>query len=412
MSSARLSALGPGILLFATTVGAGDILTASLAGSEAGLAVLWAVPAGIFLKFTLSEGIARWQMATGATLLEGWISRLGRWIQWLFLPYLLLFTFVVGGALSTACGVAGTGFYQIGDPDTSKKIWGVAHSLAGLLLVWLGSFQLFELLMTACVAIMFVSVVLTAILIGPDWTMVARGLVPSMPASGPAWVLGVLGGIGGTLSLLSYGYWIREENRSGETGLRACRLDLTLSYIGIALFGLSVVIIGSRIQIHGQGVDLALVLASQLEQALGPFGRWAFLLGFWGAVFSSVLGVWQSLPFLFVDFLRLRRGQPPDALLRQSKAYRYYLLAIATVPLVWLFRPVRQIQLFFGVLGSLFLPVLCLTLLILNNRRQWVGDRFRSGLVPNAILAIALLFFAYLGADEIWSTLRATAPQP
>jgi Mn2+/Fe2+ NRAMP family transporter len=388
-------------------VGAGDLLTASLAGSEAGLAVLWAVPVGILFKWNLSEGIARWQMATGATLLEGWISRLGGWIQWLFLPYLLLFTFVVGGALSTACGVAGTGFYQIGDLETSKRIWGVAHSLAGLLLVWWGSFRLFEILMTACCAVMFFSVLLTAIFVGPDWAAVARGLAPSIPASGLAWVLGVLGGIGGTLSLLSYGYWIREEKRSGREGLGACRSDIAFSYIGITLFGLSVVIIGSHVNLRGQGLDLALVLADELGRKLGPAGRWALLLGFWGTVFSSIMGVWQSLPYLFVDFLRLRRGQPPGALLRRSKAYRCYLVAIATIPLVWLFRPVRQIQLFFGILGSLFLPLLSLTLLILLNRREWVGEEFRSRVLSNAILVVTLAFFAYLGAGEIWSAVTA-----
>ena len=61
----KLSAVGPAILLTATSVGAGDILTGSLAGAEAGVAVLWAVPAGVLLKWTLTEGIARWQMATG-----------------------------------------------------------------------------------------------------------------------------------------------------------------------------------------------------------------------------------------------------------------------------------------------------------------------------------------------------------
>ena len=68
-----LSAIGPAILLTATSVGAGDILTGSLAGAQAGMAVLWAVPAGVLLKWTLTEGIARWQMATGTTLLEGWV---------------------------------------------------------------------------------------------------------------------------------------------------------------------------------------------------------------------------------------------------------------------------------------------------------------------------------------------------
>ena len=76
MRRQHLSAVGPAILLTATSVGAGDILTGSLAGAEAGMAVLWAVPAGVMLKWTLTEGIARWQMATGTTLLEGWVTRL------------------------------------------------------------------------------------------------------------------------------------------------------------------------------------------------------------------------------------------------------------------------------------------------------------------------------------------------
>src|SRR5262245_29626830 len=92
----RLSAIGPSILLTGTSVGAGDILTGSLAGAEAGIAVLWAVPAGVALKWTLTEGIARWQMATQTTLLEGWVTRLGGWIRWIFFPYLLLFSLVTG----------------------------------------------------------------------------------------------------------------------------------------------------------------------------------------------------------------------------------------------------------------------------------------------------------------------------
>ncbi len=61
------SAVAPGILLAATGVGAGDLLTAGMAGSEVGLSVLWAALVGAMLKWTLSEGIARWQMATGTS---------------------------------------------------------------------------------------------------------------------------------------------------------------------------------------------------------------------------------------------------------------------------------------------------------------------------------------------------------
>ncbi len=137
-----LAAFLPGILVAATGVGAGDLFTATLAGSEVGLALLWAAAAGAFLKWTLNEGIARWQMATDTTLLAGWILRLGGWIQWVFIPYFLLWTFMVGGALVNACGVAGAGLLPLGDMETSKIIWGIVHSLAGLVLVWVGGYKL------------------------------------------------------------------------------------------------------------------------------------------------------------------------------------------------------------------------------------------------------------------------------
>ncbi|MGD8528679.1 MAG: Nramp family divalent metal transporter, partial [Methyloceanibacter sp.] len=63
--------VGPGLLLAATGVGAGDLATGSFVGSLLGTAVLWAVVVGALMKFFVTEGLARWQIATGETLLEG-----------------------------------------------------------------------------------------------------------------------------------------------------------------------------------------------------------------------------------------------------------------------------------------------------------------------------------------------------
>lgn len=410
MSSARLSAIGPAILLTATSVGAGDILTGSLAGAEGGIAVLWAVPAGVLLKWTLTEGIARWQMATGSTLLEGWVTRLGAPIRWIFLCYLLVFSLVTGGMLASACGVAATGMYPIADPQQSRFLWGAFHGLAGMLLVWFGGYALLKRVLAVCVGAMFATVVLTAFLLAPDWSAVARGLIPSIPASGPGWVIGLIGAIGGTMALISYGYWIREEKREGRPGLRACRFDLLLSYAVIGLFGVAVVIIGSRVQVRGQGTGLALLLADQLAKSLGASGKWIFLVGFWAAVFSALLGVWQSLPYLFTDVLWLGSGKGvggrPDVDVEKSRPYRTYLFLLATVPLILLRYPVQQLQLIFGITGAMLLPMLALTLLVMNNRVAWVGKDFRATWFLNVVLIAALLFFAFVGVGEVKQLLR------
>jgi Mn2+/Fe2+ NRAMP family transporter len=406
--------------------------------------LLWAAWVGALLKWFLNEGIARWQMGTGTTLLEGWTERLGRWIRWLFLGYLLVWSLFTAGALINACGVAGTGLLPLADdPRDSKIAWGVIHALGGLLLVRLGGFRLFERMMSVCIAVMFAAVLFTAVAIGPDWSAVGRGLVvPTIPESGLGYLLGVLGGVGGTVTLLSYGYWIREKRRRGVEGVWVCRIDLAAGYTMTALFGVALIIIGSRVSLE-RGPLMALELAGQLGGALGPAGKWVFLAGFWGAVFSSLLGVWQSAPYFFADFLLLGRGRGADARaaagadaragagadaragagadaragaaapggridevdLATTRPYRVYLVLIALVPLPLLWMGVERAQLTYAVLGSLFMPLLALTLLLMNNRRRWIGPDFVNGLATNLALVATLLLFSYVALRKALSVL-------
>jgi len=389
-----------------------------------GLSILWAVPAGAALKYVLTEGIARWQMSTGASLLEGWGTRAGRMLQAIFLAYLLLWSFFVGGALLGACGVAGAALLPVFDNGQhAKAFWGVMHAAAGYLFVRFGGYRLFEGIMSSLVGLMFVTVIVTALLTRPDPGEVLHGfLVPSLPENGLGWVLGVIGGVGGTLTLLSYGYWIREEGRAGRSGLRLCRIDLALGYLVTALFGVSMIVIGSRVEIE-KNPALVLELAGHLESLVGPGGRWIFLLGFWGAVFSSLLGVWQSVPYLFADISSLWGKQascpaasPPGPSipgrrlpLHETRAYRRYLLGLTLVPLPLLWVSIQRAQLVYAVVGSLFMPLLALSLLFMNNRTEWVGDRFRNGRITNAVLVITLGFFLYVAVRQIADKLGSLA---
>jgi Mn2+/Fe2+ NRAMP family transporter len=416
----KLKVFAPGILVAATGVGAGDLLTASLAGSRHGLTLLWAAWTGALLKWFLNEGIARWQMATGSTLLEGWGRRYGRWLVWVFLAYLAPWTFFTAGALASACGVAGTGLLPLSsDLEKSKIAWGIIHAVGGGLLVWRGGFNTFVRLMAVCTALMVVGVVLTAPLLAPDLGNLLRGLaVPRVPEGATTYSLGVLGGVGGTVTLLSYGYWIREKGRSGPKGVRECRLDLAGAYLLTALFGICMIVIGSRVELR-QGPRAALELADQLSLVLGPAGKWLFLIGFWGAVFSSLLGVWQSAPYLFADAVRLNRGgvsgvgAPGGAGssedLSRTTPYRLWLLLIATVPLPLLWTSLERAQLLYAVFGALFMPLLALALLAMNTRAAWVGHDFRNGWVTNLALALTLAVFAWLAGTEVLDALRRLA---
>jgi Mn2+/Fe2+ NRAMP family transporter len=403
-NTASLAILLPGLLVAATGVGAGDLATASLTGSLLGVSILWAVVLGGWMKFVLTEGLARWQLATGQTFLEGVAHRLGRVIGWLFLPYLLLWSFFVGSALMGACGVTLHAMIPVFSNPVDGKIWfGILASLAGLALVLAGGFPLFEKVMGVCVAIMFFTVVLTAVLLWPGTREVLSGmLIPVIPdgdGSGVIWTIALMGGVGGTLTILCYGYWIREKGRSGPEEIKTCRIDLAVGYFMTVLFGLAMVIIGSTIKIEGQGAGLLTSLARQLETPLGPFGRWLFLVGAFGAVFSSLLGVWQSAPYLFADVWDL--FFTPEAKvsrkdLAKSPAYRIYLWAITLIPMAGLFMSFKDVQKFYAVIGATFIPLLALGLLILNGRRVWVG-KYANRPLTVLMLLLSLVFFGIIG---------------
>jgi len=129
---------------------------------------------------------------------------------------------------------------------------------------------------------MFTTVIITAIAIKPDWGQVFKGLlIPSIPDQGLKWVLSLLGGVGGTVTVLSYGYWITEKNRKGMAGLKESRIDLTVAYGLTGIFSIAMIIIAGNLpSFDTKGIHLAVAIGNELDNTLGTWSKWCFLTGF------------------------------------------------------------------------------------------------------------------------------------
>jgi hypothetical protein len=142
---------------------------------------------------------------------------------------------------------------------------------------------------------------------------------------------------------------------------------------------------------------MVLAVAEQLGATVGDVGKWCFLIGFWGAVFSSMLGVWQGVPYLFADFVHEWRKDSGDKRLDTgSLPYRAYLafLAIPPMILLWVGKPVWLVLLY-AVAGAAFMPLLAGLLLYMNGYRDWLGA-LRNRWPTNLLLLTALGLFAVL----------------
>lgn len=416
----RLRTLGPGLVLAAAGIGAGDVVVASVTGIKFGYALLWAIVGTVALKFVLTEALARWQLATGETIVRAWVTRLPRGVSVYFAAYLLLWTFLVGASLSSACGLAGASLF----PALSVPVWGALHAVLAAVLVATNRYAQFQRVMKVLVALMAICVLACAVMARPPLGALFRGLlVPTVPpAGGGAQVLALLGGIGGSLTVICYAYWMRAAGWRGAEKLATVRGDVRLAYVFTGVFGVALVAIAAGV--HGQaagGARIALNIAQQLESVAGPAARWIFLLGFWATVFTAMLGVWQGVPQVYVDLIdawRMKRettrdGATVDGALSPAEsapARKVFLLALAYLAgppliLLWFKEPVAVVVTF-SIAGAFFMPFLAGTLLYLNNRREWLGTLANRWL-GNSALVVCLGAFGAVCVSELWALGRA-----
>lgn len=400
--------IGPGFIVAATGVGAGDMVASTIAGGKFGLVILWVIVFGALLKYVLNEGIARWQYATGSTLLEGWIRHLPRIFSYYFIGYLFVWSFIVGGALTTSCGLAMNAMF----PFLSIEYWAVIQAIIGFLLIYLSRYSFFENIMKVFVVIMFLTFIITAFIINPDWIMTFQSLfIPSIPEGSSKFLLSVIGGVGGSLTILSYSYWIREKKWNSPEDFKKSKIDLSVAYIFTGLFCLSIAIIASGIhpdEIKGERILIG--VAEKLTIFGGVWLKWIYLLGFWCAVFSSLIGVLQGIPYMYADFIKsFKKSKNPVVEFDDNKfkkLYNSFLIYIAFAPLILQFinKP-SQIIFIYTIIGALFMPFLAFTLLYMNNSKK-LNLKFPNPVWINIFLIITLLLFGYLSYNEIMDFLK------
>ncbi|MFC7686418.1 Nramp family divalent metal transporter [Ureibacillus sp. GCM10028918] len=399
----RLKKVGPGIVVAATGVGTADLITSIVIGTQFGMTFIWAILVGSILKYFLNEGVGRWHLASERTMVQGW-QQLGKWATGYFGVYSILWGFVYGATAASTCAMA---LYAV-FPVIPLWAWAAIHAVAGFLLVWFGKYHVVEKVMTVLIGIMFLTIIGTALLFLPSFGEFMSGFVPRVPDGSFMLMMGLIGGVGGTITMASYGYWLAEKKWSGPKWVSTMRLDSKVAYTLTAIFTIAGLVIGAQF-LFGTDVNLRgdqglIDLAGLLGQEFGEPMKWVFLVAFWSAAFSSLLGVWNGVPYLFADFvqtIRQKKDAPRKQVQETDKAYRFFLFWLTFPPMILYFfgKPVELVILY-GALGSLFMPFLAISLLVLLNSKK-IDQPLRNKTLPNVVLVACVAMFVYLGGSEL-----------
>ncbi len=402
---AAFGAIGPGIVMAATGIGASDFFSGIWAGSSAGPSVLWAVLFGVVLKYYLTEGIARRQILTGQSYLHLWMSRGHKAFRAMLPVYFAVWSVCVFSMILGATGLAASQFLPVlaDSGRLTTAVYGILQGAIVLVILSFPGYARFERIMRILVAVALCAVLYSL------FSVADRAFVPVAPAfhtEDTIVVMAIVTGVGGTLTLLGYGAWIREKGYRTIDKLPLMRADCLTGYLITGIVMTSLILLASATLREKGIVADSEGAAKEVFSVLGglltgfPFGRHVFALGFWSIVLSSMAGVWQSVPHIFAEGYFAYRGRDLPEDVERTHAYRVYRFAIFAGASLLMFFKIPVLFLLYAGVSALFMPFLAANLLYWNNRRD-LPDGHRNHVPANVVLVLGFLLFSYIGIREL-----------
>ena len=183
------SNLGPGFLVTAAFIGPGTILTASRAGAEFGLSLLWALLFSLVMTFVLQEmalrlGLVK-RLALTTILRDAVTQSVFKWglLVLVGLAIVVGNSAYEGGNLTGAA--AGAALLFGGD----LRVWLILLAfVCALLLLW-GRYQSFERILVVLVALMAAMFSLSAVVMVLNSKGADIRLLPSAPGNRSEWIV-------------------------------------------------------------------------------------------------------------------------------------------------------------------------------------------------------------------------------
>ncbi|KTT48811.1 Nramp family divalent metal transporter [Pseudomonas oryzihabitans] len=393
--------LGPGIIAVLSWLGAGDLITSSVAGANYGYAMMWVLAVSLLLRFLIVNIIARFQLCNnrGMSILEGY-AQLHPVFAWFMLGYALIMGHLTNAYMLKGAGEALATLLHLDQP----LLCSAAVVIAVWLLVGRNFYALIEGVMKLLLAVMTLAFITLAVMSGPDLGGILRGTIgfsipPDEGVHGALLVaVSVIGAVAGSIANFVHPYVMKEKGWTGPEHKRIQRNDLLFAVVVGIVINLAIWVVGVEIlRPNGLQVNTLSDLGAALELFFGAGGWLIFFTGVFATLFASVVGKTTAFPMLITDALqhiRPERRERYGKTFHKDPAHKWFLLFILVTPLVWSLPGMPDfVTLTIGVnaLNIVGLPVISLGLLIMSNQKSLLGDKYRNNWFENLALGFATL---------------------
>ena len=402
------SRVGPGIVFILSVVGAGDIVTNAALGAEYGVTLIWMLALTLVFRYVWIRASARYVLVTGETLLEGY-SRLGRQMPWVLLGAITLTRHVSNLYKILLIGTVAQIYLEI-PGEWGAAAWSLILTMTGFAMMFWGGYPVVERVFRLVLVLLGGALVTGAALSQPDPVEILKGsLIPNLPGHEGLYglvllIMALIGAEAGSMTNLTYCYFMQEKGWNGIRDMARQRLDLAFSVV-------SMFAMGALIQITASGTfgktgllpESTADLVDILAHGQGVVGWLVFGFGLLVAVFTGFVGGTTGYALIARDLVRLiaqRTGRNPGD---GQWAYRGFVVFCSFSPLYILFLDVQPVWLLLTVhaLTVVLIPFLGAGLLVITNRKDLMGE-YRNGVVSNVILVLLVGVSLYLCLVQAW----------
>ncbi|MFK7738138.1 MAG: Nramp family divalent metal transporter [Pirellulaceae bacterium] len=431
----KLTHLGPGLIISAAIVGSGELIVTTVLGAEVGFTLLWFIILGCLVKVFVQIELGRYTLTHGKTTIAAMDDVPGPRLVlgWMVYAWILMYVatfFQLSGIVSAIAQV----FRLSGStlPD-----WLLAALVTGSCAVLLagGRYWLIERVSTVMVALF---TLMTVAAVGAlawteyalGWAQIMEGLSFSMPRDDTGNVnftvaFAAFGIIGvGASELIYYPYWCLEKGYAKYVGprdeseswahraqgwMRILKLDAWISMVIYTLATVAFYLLGAAVLHQSESEindgNLIVELSRMYRESFGGIGLYAFIVGAFVVLYSTVFISTASNARLFADLLGLTgiiELNHEKSRARWIKVSCILLPALYFLIYVLLEKPLLLV--FIGALAqSIMLPLLCGASLYFHHRRT--HPALQPSTLWTAFLWISSLLMAGTGVYQLYSKL-------
>jgi Mn2+/Fe2+ NRAMP family transporter len=387
-----LGVLGPGMITAALVFGPSKVTITSKLGAQYGFDLLWIIVVAIYFMVVFTAMSARIGIASDESFLTIVRKKWGKpaAIASGVGVFLVCASFQAGNSIGIGISIAELS-------KTSAAPWIIGFNIFGISLLFFRSFyKILEKVMIGLIILMLVAFLVTLFLSSPSIGSIATGLLPAMPVGSLGLIIAFMASCFSIVGACYQSYLMQERRKI----MPQTKQSSSDSFPGILILGVmsAIVLICAAAVLHPKGlpVNSGSDMAKVLEPLFGNYASAFFLIGLFGAAFSSLIGNASLGGTLMGDALGV--GSSFD-----SKIVRWFVAIImiigASIAIAFGSLPI-ELMIFAQSITIFIVPFIGVSLFLIANDEKIMGNLKNDG-AAKISGALGLIVLAALAIKNI-----------